>query len=332
VEGIELPGYGQIENEKQLQAIFLDLLEDCSELGSSFRAELQDIVRRNCGEEVDLSSSVRIAEKDKIDVTIECANVVLLIELKWDAEEGVGQIELYEKVARCFYRDWKKVFLFITRDGHDPVSRTWVPVTVVPSAKSWDTNVAIASAKAIVNRHTSQMLGQTTGIQKIANLLGPDFAEQICERAESLTGIPHAVCREYSISDGGLKEPRKDHSGGWYGAAPGRHLRLFERTMAETPEFYVACGDGLRLPFVMSEILVDGLELRIKYHSFANCSRSRCSVGPCRAARLPTRNRTPFSVRRSSRPRLDAHRYCCCRCAFPPRCDLDARAHALQAH
>jgi hypothetical protein len=268
-ERIELPGYAQVEHELHLQAIFLDLLRDGGELGLSFRAQLQGIVERHCGKSLDFCSAVLIAEKDNIDITIEYANVVLLIELKWEGKEGLGQTELYEKVADSFYGEWTKVLLFVSRSGEHPAAKAWIPVKIVPSAEPWDPHGTLADARAVVKRHTSQALSKSTGIPRIAAMLGPDFPSDLCGRIESRTGIPHAVCPQYSTFDAELRAPHKCYSGGWYGAAPGRYLRLFERAMVETPEFYVACGDGIRMPFITSEILIDGLELRIKYQSFA---------------------------------------------------------------
>jgi hypothetical protein len=209
-ERIELPGYARIEKELHLQAIFLDLLKDRGDLGSSFRSQFEAIVERHCGKSLDLSSAWIIAEKDKIDITIEYADIVLLIELKWNAQEGLGQTELYEKVAECFYGEWTKVLLFISRRGDHPAAKAWIPVHIHSSAKLWDCRETLANPRVVVKRHTSQILAQSTGIQSIAAMLGRDFPSDLCRRVESLTGIPHAVCPQYSTSDVDLR--RRWHS------------------------------------------------------------------------------------------------------------------------
>ncbi|HGG05996.1 MAG TPA: hypothetical protein ENK28_11095 [Aliiroseovarius sp.] len=96
----------------------------------------------------DLGQARILRERDDIDLRIEIPksgamhkNCVFIIEMKIGADEGKGQLEKYEKIAKAQYDGWDIVHVFLTPEASEASREDWTPVGFHALLEAYETRL-----------------------------------------------------------------------------------------------------------------------------------------------------------------------------------------------
>lgn len=139
----------------------------------------------------DLDDAVLHRERDSIDilVVLDAIQLVVVIENKIWAKAGNGQLARYRNVVEARYPSWRKLFVFLTPDGHAPDVEEYQALSYVALSEILERVVAgrpEGDATRLIVTHYVEMLRKN--IVEDANLRS--LAAKLYERhAEALDYI-----------------------------------------------------------------------------------------------------------------------------------------------
>ncbi|MGH2342013.1 PD-(D/E)XK nuclease family protein [Segnochrobactraceae bacterium EtOH-i3] len=77
-----------------------------------------------------LENAIVLREYKNIDILIKISteNLVVAVELKIESKQGENQLSRYRKILDNEFKDWNKIYIFLTVHSEDPDDNAWIPL------------------------------------------------------------------------------------------------------------------------------------------------------------------------------------------------------------
>jgi hypothetical protein len=162
----------------------------------------------------DLDDAVLHRERDSIDllVVLDALKLVVVIENKIRAKAGEGQLARYRDVVETRYPGWRKLFVFLTPDGHAPDVGEYQALSYVALAGTLERVVAgrpEGDATRLIVTHYVEMLRKNIVEDENLRSLAAKLYERHAEALDYIfasrprpTGLIEIVAQQVRGSDG----------------------------------------------------------------------------------------------------------------------------------